>query len=100
MRDFGRFDKFDSFNHLSMWIVGLDVAKNSHIFYGPEMLMTREELLEKATELQGSREAAEQLISQPAMALDYAVPEQLIQTEEGSALVRTWLIQLDHGVYI
>ena len=67
--------------------------------YGPVMLMTREELLEKAMELQGGREAGEQLVSRPAIGLDYAVAEQLIQTEEGSDRVRTWLIQLDHGVY-
>jgi uncharacterized protein (DUF2384 family) len=64
------------------------------------MLMTRDELLEKATELQGSRADGEALITRPAMALDYQIPEQLIRTEEGSELVRAWLIQLDHNVGI
>jgi uncharacterized protein (DUF2384 family) len=62
--------------------------------------MTRDELMERAEKLQGDRAAAEALISEPAPGLDYEIPEQLIQTPEGSSLVKRWLTRLEHGVYI
>ncbi len=69
------------------------------MFYRYRMLMTRDELLQRAEVLQGGRVYGEELITGPAPGLGYEIPDQLIQTEEGSERVRRWIGRLEHCVY-
>ena len=52
-----------------------------------------------ATEVLGSREAAERWLSAPAMGLDQRLPIELLQSSEGTELVKTLLTRMDFGVY-
>ena len=54
---------------------------------------------EQAIDVLGSREAAERWLSAPAMGLERRRPIDLLQSTEGTALVRTLLTRIDHGVY-
>ena len=54
---------------------------------------------EQATDVLGSRDAAERWLAAPAMGLDQRRPIDLMQSTEGTALVRTLLTRIDHGVY-
>jgi len=47
----------------------------------------------------GSQEAAERWLSTPAMALDRRRPIDLLQSSEGTELVKTLLTRMDYGVY-
>ena len=54
---------------------------------------------EQAIDVLGSQEAAERWLSAPAMGLDRRRPIDLLQSSEGTELVRTLLTRMDHGVY-
>jgi putative toxin-antitoxin system antitoxin component (TIGR02293 family) len=54
---------------------------------------------QQASEVLGSRSAAEQWLSAPAMGLDQRRPIELLQSSEGTALVKTLLTRMDYGVY-
>jgi putative toxin-antitoxin system antitoxin component (TIGR02293 family) len=57
------------------------------------------EVLAKATAVFGSREAAEQWLKQPALALDQRRPIDLLATPAGVELVEDFLVRLEYGVY-
>ena len=54
---------------------------------------------EQATEVLGSQEAAERWLSAPSMGLDRRRPIDLLQSSEGTELVKTLLTRMDYGVY-
>ena len=54
---------------------------------------------EQAIDVLGSQAAAERWLSTPAMGLDQRIPIDLLQSSEGTDLVRTLLTRMDHGVY-
>ena len=54
---------------------------------------------EQAIDVLGSQEAAERWLSAPAMGLDRRRPIDLLQSTEGTELVKTLLTRMDHGVY-
>jgi putative toxin-antitoxin system antitoxin component (TIGR02293 family) len=56
-------------------------------------------VLALATRVLGSQEAAERWLTAPAIGLDRHLPLELLQSSEGTALVRTLLQRMDHGVY-
>lgn len=57
------------------------------------------EILDRATEVFGGRDAAEAWLSSPAMALDRRRPIDLLATAAGTEAVETVLTRLDFGVY-
>jgi len=57
------------------------------------------ETLAKATEVFGSKEAAEQWMSRPAMGLGRQRPIDLLQTLQGAELVNDFLTRVEYGVY-
>jgi putative toxin-antitoxin system antitoxin component (TIGR02293 family) len=56
-------------------------------------------ILAKAAEVLGSREAAEQWLGRPAMALDRRRPIELLATAAGAKLVEDLLGRIEYGVY-
>lgn len=64
------------------------------------MTITKKEIIEKASEVFGSREDAMAWLDRPAMALEQRSPASLLRTAAGRRLVGTLLLQLEHGVYI
>lgn len=54
---------------------------------------------ELATDVLGSRESAERWLSVPAIGLDQRIPIELLQSTEGTELVKTLLTRMDYGVY-
>lgn len=62
--------------------------------------VTRRQLIEKATEIFGSKADALAWLKQPAMALDQQPPASLLATEQGKRVVNNLLTQLEYGVYI
>jgi putative toxin-antitoxin system antitoxin component (TIGR02293 family) len=56
-------------------------------------------ILAKATDVLGSREAAEQWLARPAMALDRRQPIELLGTAAGIQLVEDLLGRIEYGVY-
>lgn len=52
-----------------------------------------------AIDVLGSQAAAERWLSAPAMGLDQRIPIDLLQSSEGTDLVRTLLTRMDYGVY-
>jgi putative toxin-antitoxin system antitoxin component (TIGR02293 family) len=56
-------------------------------------------VIRQASEVMGSQVAAERWLSSPAMGLDQRVPIDLLQSSEGTALVKTLLSRMDYGVY-
>jgi len=54
---------------------------------------------EQAIEVLGSQEAAERWLTAPAMGLDQRRPIDLLQSSEGTELVKTLLTRMDYGVY-
>lgn len=54
---------------------------------------------QQAIEVLGSREAAERWLSSPAMGLDRRKPIDLLQSTEGTELVKTLLTRMDYGIY-
>lgn len=57
------------------------------------------EILEKATDVFGSREEAEQFLERPAIGLDQKRPIDLLATPAGVELVETHLERIKYGVY-
>ncbi|WP_237886974.1 type II RES/Xre toxin-antitoxin system antitoxin [Pseudomonas sp. PGPR40] len=57
------------------------------------------EVLEKATEVLGSRELAEQWMVKPARGLDGETPIDLISNSVGYELVTDFLTRIEYGVY-
>nr|WP_314526407.1 antitoxin Xre/MbcA/ParS toxin-binding domain-containing protein [uncultured Pseudomonas sp.] len=57
------------------------------------------EVFEKATQVLGSRELAEQWIVKPARGLDGEIPIDLIANSVGYELVNDFLIRMEYGVY-
>ncbi|HFL7937835.1 DUF2384 domain-containing protein (plasmid) [Pseudomonas fulva] len=57
------------------------------------------EVMEKATEVLGTRELAEEWIVKPAIGLDGEAPINLIANAVGYELVSDYLTRMDHGVY-
>ena len=52
-----------------------------------------------AIEVLGSQPAAERWLSSPAMGLDQRQPIDLLQSTEGTEMVKTLLTRMDYGVY-
>lgn len=59
----------------------------------------RERILAKATNILGSKEAAESWMSRPAMGLDQQRPLDLLLTEVGTEVVEDFLTRLEYNVY-
>jgi putative toxin-antitoxin system antitoxin component (TIGR02293 family) len=55
--------------------------------------------LSKAADVLGSRGAAKEWISSPAMGLGGARPTDLLRTEEGARVVMDFLMRLEYCVY-
>jgi putative toxin-antitoxin system antitoxin component (TIGR02293 family) len=53
----------------------------------------------QAIDVLGSQEAAERWLSSPALGLDGRKPIDLLQSSEGTDLVKTLLTRMDYGVY-
>jgi len=53
----------------------------------------------QAIDVLGSQEAAERWLSSPAMGLDRRTPIDLLQSTEGTEMVKTLLTRMDYGVY-
>jgi putative toxin-antitoxin system antitoxin component (TIGR02293 family) len=56
-------------------------------------------VVNQATEVLGSRQAAELWLSAPAIGLDRRIPIDLLQSSEGTAMVKTLLSRMEYGVY-
>ncbi len=56
-------------------------------------------VVNQATEVLGSQLAAEQWLSSPAIGLDRRIPIDLLQSSEGTAMVKTLLSRMEYGVY-
>ena len=56
-------------------------------------------VLNQAIDVLGSQEAAERWLSSPAMGLDQRVPIDLLQSSEGTAMVKVLLSRMEYGVY-
>ena len=54
---------------------------------------------QKAMDVLGSREAAENWLHQPALAFDGRRPIELLSTRPGSEMVKEHLVRMDYGVY-
>lgn len=63
-------------------------------------MTSKREIVEKATEVFGSRDEALRWLNRPAMALDQRAPMSMMQTYEGRLRVKTLLTQLEYCVYI
>jgi putative toxin-antitoxin system antitoxin component (TIGR02293 family) len=53
----------------------------------------------QATDVLGSHEAAERWLSTPAIGLERRRPIELLQSSEGTDMVRTLLTRMEYGVY-
>jgi putative toxin-antitoxin system antitoxin component (TIGR02293 family) len=58
------------------------------------------EVLAQATEVLGSQSAAERWLESPAIGLENRRPLDLLATDAGAEAVRTYLTQIDYGVYV
>lgn len=56
-------------------------------------------ITQRAMEVLGSREAAENWLHQPALAFDGRRPIELLKTRQGGDLVKEHLTRMDYGVY-
>lgn len=56
-------------------------------------------ITEQAIAVLGSQEAAEHWLASPALGLDRRRPIDLLQSSEGTELVKTLLTRMDYGVY-
>lgn len=56
-------------------------------------------VVNQATQVLGSQHAAEHWLSTPAMGLDRRIPIDLLQSSEGTAMVKTLLSRMEYGVY-
>jgi putative toxin-antitoxin system antitoxin component (TIGR02293 family) len=53
----------------------------------------------QAIDVLGSQEAAERWLASPAMGLDRRKPIDLLQSTEGTEMIKTLLTRMDYGVY-
>lgn len=60
----------------------------------------RDEILGLATKVIGSGEAARRWMRRPAFGLDNQIPATLIKTVAGTRLVETYLMQIEHSVFV
>ena len=56
-------------------------------------------MIQLATEVLGSQDAAERWLTSPAMGLDRRLPIALLQSSQGTEMVKTLLNRMDYGVY-
>jgi putative toxin-antitoxin system antitoxin component (TIGR02293 family) len=56
-------------------------------------------ILNRATEVLGDRDLAEQWMKEPALGLDGRKPIDLLSSRQGAALVKDHLTRMDYGVY-
>ena len=56
-------------------------------------------VVNQATQVLGSQLAAEHWLSSPAIGLDRRIPIDLLQSSEGTAMVKTLLSRMEYGVY-
>lgn len=56
-------------------------------------------VLNRATEILGDRDLAEQWMKEPALGLDGRKPIELLSSRQGAALVKEHLTRMDYGVY-
>ena len=61
--------------------------------------LLNKEVFAKATEVMGSEAAAEAWMNEPCIGLDNEKPIDLVTTPAGAAAVKTYLNQIEHGVY-
>jgi putative toxin-antitoxin system antitoxin component (TIGR02293 family) len=89
-------------------IVGASDRTLARRLKSPEEVLTSEqstralyyaEVLEKATDVLGSRELAEQWMVKPARGLDGEMPIDLISNSVGYELVTDFLTRIEYGVY-
>lgn len=62
--------------------------------------MTQAELMTFCSKVMGSNALAREWMTEPAMALDYRHPCELMDTVEGREEIEVLLTQLEHGVYV
>lgn len=100
-------DVYKRFGVLSR-IVGASDRTLARRLKSPEEVLTSEqstralyyaEVLEKATDVLGSRELAEQWMVKPARGLDGEMPIDLISNSVGYELVTDFLTRIEYGVY-
>ena len=60
----------------------------------------RDEILSLATTVIGSAEAANRWMRRPAYGLENQIPAELIKTVAGTRLVETYLMQIEHSVFV
>lgn len=61
--------------------------------------LLNKEVFAKATEVMGSEAAAEAWMNEPYIGLDNEKPVDLVTTPAGAGAVKTYLNQIEHGVY-
>ena len=60
----------------------------------------RAEILALASKVFGNQEAARSWMREPAFGLDNQIPAKLIGTIAGTRLVETYLMQIEHSVFV
>lgn len=60
----------------------------------------RDEIVGLATKVIGSGQAANRWMRRPAYGLDNQIPAELIKTVAGTQLVKTYLMQIEHSVFV
>lgn len=60
----------------------------------------RVEICRLAMQVLGDSDAAHSWMSEPAIGLNRQIPAELIDTAEGAQLVKSYLMQIEHGVYV
>lgn len=58
------------------------------------------EVLAQATEVMGSQDAAERWLESPAIGLENRRPIDLMASDAGAEAVKTYLTQMEYGVYV
>ena len=58
------------------------------------------EVFEMAVHVLGSVESGIEWLSKPAFGLERRRPMDVMQTEDGARAVATYLMQIEHGVYV
>ena len=56
-------------------------------------------MIQLATEVLGAQDAAERWLTSPAIGLDGRLPIDLLQSSQGTEMVKTLLNRMDYGVY-
>ena len=62
-------------------------------------MQSRNEILNRATDVFCSEEKAKRWLQKPCRALGGSIPAQILNTPEGAELVLAELVRIDHGVY-